>query len=169
MFLVFCRLHPSSPTHEDWEREQLAEGRIGWVRSQTIVWRESLVLYKLCIRGTYGTKLCRLPKNTWPLHNRYVAFNQFSCIQHLTHQHFLRAGTAWTGRFQMQGGKKSIFPKEMNANRFFWDSHWLDIWSNHFCPCMGPDGSVAMDSGPLPSEYEMKPVFMALYCVFSTV
>ena len=51
------------------------------------------------------------------------------------------------GRFQMQGGKNWILPKEMNANRFFWDSHWLEIWSNHFCPSMGPNGGiVAMDS-----------------------
>jgi hypothetical protein len=49
------------------------------------------------------------------------------------------------GRFQMQGGKNWIFPKEMNASRFFWDSHWLEIWSNHFYPSMGPnEGSVAM-------------------------
>jgi hypothetical protein len=51
------------------------------------------------------------------------------------------------GRFQMQGGKNWFLPKEMNANRFFWDSHWLEIWSNHFYPSMGPNGgSVAMDS-----------------------
>ncbi len=51
------------------------------------------------------------------------------------------------GRFQMQGGKNWILPKDLNANRFFWDSHWLEIWSNHFCPSMGPNGeSVAMDS-----------------------
>jgi hypothetical protein len=51
------------------------------------------------------------------------------------------------GRFQMQGGKNWLLPKEMNANRFFWDSHWLEIWSNHFYPSMGPNGgSVAMDS-----------------------
>jgi hypothetical protein len=51
------------------------------------------------------------------------------------------------GRFQMQGGKSWILPKEINANRFFWDSHWLEIWSNHLCPSMGPNGgSVAMDS-----------------------
>jgi hypothetical protein len=51
-------------------------------------------------------------------------------------------------RFQMQGGKNWFLPKEMNANRFFWDSHWLEIWSNHFYPSMGPNGgSVAMDSG----------------------
>jgi hypothetical protein len=49
----------------------------------------------------------------------------------------------------MQGGKNWFLPKEMNANRFFWDSHWLEIWSNHFYPSMGPNGgSVAMDSGP---------------------
>jgi hypothetical protein len=29
------------------------------------------------------------------------------------------------GRFQMQGGKNWFLPKEMNANRFFWDSHAL--------------------------------------------
>ncbi len=47
----------------------------------------------------------------------------------------------------MQGGKNRIFPKEMNANRFFWDSHLLEIWSNHFFPFMGPyGGSVATDS-----------------------
>jgi hypothetical protein len=52
------------------------------------------------------------------------------------------------GRFQKQGGNNWFLPKEMNANRFFWDSHWLKIWSNHFYPSMGPNGgSVAMDSG----------------------
>jgi hypothetical protein len=53
-----------------------------------------------------------------------------------------------TGIFQMQGGKNRILPKKINANRFFWDSHWLDIWSNHFCPSIGPNGgSVATYSG----------------------
>jgi hypothetical protein len=51
------------------------------------------------------------------------------------------------GRFQMQGGKNWILPKIINANRFFWDSHWLEIWSNHFSPSMGLNGgSVATDS-----------------------
>jgi hypothetical protein len=51
------------------------------------------------------------------------------------------------GRFQMQVGKNWILPKLINANRFFWDAHWLEIWSNQFCPSMGPNGgSVAMDS-----------------------
>jgi hypothetical protein len=51
------------------------------------------------------------------------------------------------GRFQPQGGKNWILPKVMNANRSFWYFPWLDIWSNHFCPSMGPNGgSVAMDS-----------------------
>ncbi len=51
------------------------------------------------------------------------------------------------GRFQMQGGQNWFLPKEMNENRFFWDSHWLEIWSNHFYPSMGSNGgSVAMDS-----------------------
>jgi hypothetical protein len=30
-------------------------------------------------------------------------------------------------RFQMQGGKNWILPKEMNANRFFMDFQWLKI------------------------------------------
>jgi hypothetical protein len=48
----------------------------------------------------------------------------------------------------MVGGLNRLLPKEINANRFFGDSHWLKIWSNHFCPSMGPNGgSVAMDSG----------------------
>ncbi len=52
------------------------------------------------------------------------------------------------GRCQMQGGKNWILPKQINANQFFWDSHWLEIWSNHLCPYMGPNGgSVAMDCG----------------------
>jgi hypothetical protein len=50
-------------------------------------------------------------------------------------------------RSQMQGGKNWILPKEMNANRFFLDSHWLEIWSNHVFPSMGPNGGiVALDS-----------------------
>jgi hypothetical protein len=60
----------------------------------------------------------------------------------------------------MQGGKNWFLPKEMNANRFFSDSHWLEIWSNHFYPSMGPNGgSVAMDSGENRfnrSEYELR-------------
>ncbi len=53
-----------------------------------------------------------------------------------------------TGRSQMQVGKNWILPKEINANRFFWHSHWLAILKNHLCPSMGPNrGSVAMDSG----------------------
>ncbi len=50
------------------------------------------------------------------------------------------------GRFQIQGGKNWIFSKEMNANWFFWDSHWLEIWPNHLCPSIGPNGgSMVMD------------------------
>ncbi len=50
-------------------------------------------------------------------------------------------------RSQMQGGKNRILPKAINANRF------LEIWKNHFCPSMGPNGgSVDMDSGMTPTE-----------------
>ncbi len=32
------------------------------------------------------------------------------------------------GRFQVKEGKNWIFLKEINANRFFRDSYWLEIW-----------------------------------------
>ncbi len=55
-----------------------------------------------------------------------------------------RGGTTrynMNGRFQMQRGKNWIFPKEND-----WDSHWLEIWSNHLFPSTGPnEGIVAMD------------------------
>ncbi len=35
-------------------------------------------------------------------------------------------------RSQMQGGKNWILPKDINANRFFCDSHCQEIWKNHF-------------------------------------
>ncbi len=37
-------------------------------------------------------------------------------------------GTTCTG--DQQGGKSWILPNEKNANRFFWDSHWLEIQKN---------------------------------------
>ncbi len=52
----------------------------------------------------------------------------------------------WTGDFKCREVKTG-FCRNINANRFFGDSHWLDIWSNHFCPSMGLNGgSVATDS-----------------------
>jgi hypothetical protein len=64
-------------------------------------------------------------------------------------------------RFQMQGGKNWFLPKEMNANRFFWDSHWLEIWSNHFYPSMGTNGgSVAVDS--VSTDMLFRSLFIAL-------
>jgi hypothetical protein len=51
------------------------------------------------------------------------------------------------GRSQMQGGKNWILPKELNANRFFWDSQWLKIWVKPYMSLYGTEwGSVAMDS-----------------------
>jgi hypothetical protein len=52
------------------------------------------------------------------------------------------------GRSQMQGGKNWILRERDECNRFFRGSHWLEIWKNHLCLSMGPNGgSVAMDSG----------------------
>ncbi len=69
------------------------------------------------------------------------------------------------GRFQMQGGKNWFLPKEMNANRFFWDSHWLEIWSNHFYPSMGPNGgSVAMESATS-SQITVRPDWICMRVV----
>jgi hypothetical protein len=43
----------------------------------------------------------------------------------------------------------------VNASRFFWDSHWLEIWKNHLCPSMGLNGgSVAVDSVLFSDEKE---------------
>jgi hypothetical protein len=51
------------------------------------------------------------------------------------------------GRSQMRGSKKLDFGKIINANRFFRDSYWLEIWKNHLCLSMGLNGrSLAMDS-----------------------
>jgi hypothetical protein len=49
---------------------------------------------------------------------------------------------------QMQGGKNWIFPKRDEGEPVLLGlSDWLEIWSNHFCPSMGPNGgSVAIDS-----------------------
>jgi len=61
----------------------------------------------------------------------------------------------------MQGGKNWILPKYINANRFFWDSHWLEIWSNHLCPSMGPNGGiVAMDSARpfIPFDFSLQSI-----------
>jgi hypothetical protein len=33
---------------------------------------------------------------------------------------------------EVQGVKNWILPKEMNANRFFRHSHWLEIWKKQF-------------------------------------
>ncbi len=40
---------------------------------------------------------------------------------------------------QMQGGQKWILPKEINADWFFWDSHWLKKLENQLCSSMGPN------------------------------
>jgi hypothetical protein len=51
------------------------------------------------------------------------------------------------GIYQMKRGKNWIPSIRINANRFFKDSHWLEIWKNILCPSMGPNGgSLAMDS-----------------------
>ncbi len=48
---------------------------------------------------------------------------------------------------QMQGGQNWILPKDINANGFFWDSHWIKMWKNHHSPSMGlSEGSVASAS-----------------------
>jgi hypothetical protein len=84
----------------------------------------------------------------WESQKNRFALNYFGKIQFLPPCIWnLQRRYDMNGRFQMQGGKNWILPKEMNANRFFWDSHWLEIWSNHLFPSKGPNGgSVAMDS-----------------------
>jgi hypothetical protein len=43
----------------------------------------------------------------------------------------LRSPEGHNRKSQMHGGKNWILPKEMNANQFFQDAHWLEIWK---CP-----------------------------------
>ncbi len=31
-------------------------------------------------------------------------------------------------------GKNWILPQQIYANRFFWDSHWLEMLANNSCP-----------------------------------
>ncbi len=50
---------------------------------------------------------------------------------------------------QMQGGQNWILPIEINANQFFWDSRWLEIWKNQLCPFMGPNGGSAASASEL--------------------
>ncbi len=43
------------------------------------------------------------------------------------------------GRFQMKEGKNWILPIEINANRFFRDSYWLEIWKKPFISLYGTE------------------------------
>ncbi len=72
------------------------------------------------------------------------------------------------GRSQMQGGKNWILPKEINANRFFWDYHWLEIWKNILCPSMALNGgSVAIGSDVDSDVLLVCVLWMKLYCKVS--
>jgi hypothetical protein len=42
------------------------------------------------------------------------------------------------GRFQIQGGKNWILPKEMNANRFFWSLIGWKSGQTTYIPLVGP-------------------------------
>ncbi len=55
----------------------------------------------------------------------------------------------------MQEGNDWILPNEMNATRFCWDSHWLEIWFNHLFHSMVPNGvTMAMDSEKRQAAYQ---------------
>jgi hypothetical protein len=43
--------------------------------------------------------------------------------------HLLLRRYDMNGKSQMQGGKNWILPKNVYVNRFFRDSHWLEIWA----------------------------------------
>ncbi len=45
-------------------------------------------------------------------------------------------GTTWTGDLKCREVKTGVLSKEISANRFFRDSHWLEIWKNHIHPSM---------------------------------
>jgi hypothetical protein len=79
----------------------------------------------------------------------------------------------------MKGDKNWILLKEAIANRFFRDSHLLEIWKNHLCPSMGPNkGSVPMDSGEtsrrlctcaIVSAFVTDGQFISLFSVFAGI
>jgi hypothetical protein len=50
-------------------------------------------------------------------------------------------------RSRMQGGKNRILPKVMNANRFFRDCHWLEIWKNWEKPLLSLYGTERRERG----------------------
>jgi len=50
---------------------------------------------------------------------------QFICEFHALCRGETKAKNIWS---QMLNGQNWILPKEMNANRFFPDSDWLEIW-----------------------------------------
>ncbi len=69
----------------------------------------------------------------WPL-PACLAWNTFISLLILvvftspTHSATVQRQYDMNMRLQMQEGNDWILPNEMNANRFFWDSHWLEIW-----------------------------------------
>ncbi len=59
-----------------------------------------------------------------------------------------RGGTTRTGDLKCMEVNTGFFRKRLMQTKSSGDSHWLEIWSNHFCLSMGPNGgAVAMDSG----------------------
>jgi hypothetical protein len=59
----------------------------------------------------------------------------------------------------IQDGQNWILQKEINADRFFWDSHWLEIRKCPLCLSMGPNGgSAASASGLLNIDLSRSPL-----------
>ncbi len=103
---------------------------------------QGLTAYLIQCRPSHAASFCTLTSTEQKLKRRPCFF---CCRLNRPHPTVPPRRYDMKGRFQMQGGKNWILPKEMNANRFFWDSHWLEIWSNHVFPSIGPNGgSVAM-------------------------
>jgi hypothetical protein len=86
-----------------------------------------------------------------PAHPSQVNENPLTTLHKLRDRDGISLLLRWydmNGRSQMQGRKNWLLSKEINANRFLWDSHRLEIWKNHLCPSMRPnEGSVTMYYG----------------------
>ncbi len=105
------------------------------------------VLAVLYLSALFFTVLCYLMVCCTVLHCLALSWKVLYCLSSWTPctvpTEYTQSAWQWP-----ISGVHSIIMENQPWPEFFWDSHWLEIWSNHFCPSMGLNGgSVATDSG----------------------